>query len=141
MQLKKFTDYALRLLIQLAVNPEQRVNIDTVAASFQISRNHLLKIVTELSSQGIIHTQRGKHGGLTLNRPARDINVGELIASLEGKAPLVECAKPACPIAPVCELKGVLNEAQEAFYTVLRKYSLQDLVQGREKQLLNLISV
>ena len=141
MQLKKFTDYSLRLLIQLAVNPDVLVNINTVASAFDISRNHLLKIVTELSRQGLIRTQRGKHGGLSLNRPAADINVGELIASLEGKAPIVDCVSPVCPIAPACGLKSVLDEAQQAFYQVLGKYSLEDLVHGKESRLLKLISV
>jgi len=140
MQLKKFTDYSLRLLIQLAVNPDEWVNINSVASAFDISRNHLLKIVTELTRQGLIQTQRGKHGGLKLNRQASQINVGELIASLEGTSPLVDCRSPQCPILPACGLKGALDEAEAAFFQVLGKYSLEDLVRGKENRLLKLIS-
>jgi Rrf2 family nitric oxide-sensitive transcriptional repressor len=140
MQLKKFTDYSLRLLIQLAITPEEWVRINTVATSFDISRNHLLKIVTELSQQGLIQTQRGKHGGLRLKHAAAEINIGELIASLEGKGPLVDCSSPMCPILPSCGLKSVLDEAQAAFYQSLRRYTLDDLVHGQERQLLKLIS-
>ena len=140
MQLKKFTDYSLRLLIQLAVTPGEWVSINTVATSYDISRNHLLKIVTELSQQGLIQTQRGKHGGLRLNRAPSEINVGELIASLEGKGTLVDCSTPLCPILPACSLRTVLDEAQAAFYQSLRRYTLDDLVRGQERQLIKLIS-
>jgi len=140
MQLKKFTDYSLRLLIQLAVNPDEWVSINSVASSFAISRNHLLKIVTELSRQQLIQTQRGKHGGLKLNRAATDINVGDLISSLEAKAPLVDCGSPLCPILPVCGLKAALDEAEAVFYRSLRRYSLDDLVHGQEQKIQQMIS-
>jgi Rrf2 family nitric oxide-sensitive transcriptional repressor len=140
MQLKKFTDYSLRLLIQLAVNPDEWISINAVASAFDISRNHLLKVVTELSRQGLIQTQRGKHGGLKLNRPAAQINVGELIASLEGSSPVVDCRSPICPILPACGLKSALDEAEAAFYQSLHRYSLEDLVHGQERKILKLIS-
>lgn len=140
MQLKRFSDYSLRLLIHLAVHPDAWVSIQEVATDFSISRNHLLKIVTELNRLEIIQTQRGKHGGIKLRREASNINVGELIAELEGRAPLIDCAQPPCPIVSVCRLRTVLDEAEQAFYQSLYRYSLQDLIQGQRQALLQKLS-
>lgn len=140
MQLKKFTDFALRLLIQLAVTPGEWVNIATVASTYGVPRNHLLKIVTELHQQGLIQTHRGKHGGVQLAVAATAINVGDLLQHLEGGLPIVNCDQPQCPILPACELRRALDEAEAAFFNSLRRYSLADLVQGQQQNLQRLMA-
>ena len=72
MQLTLFTDYALRTLVFLALQPEKQLStITEVADRFTISRNHVVKIVHQLGMKGYIETIRGKHGGIRLARPHR----------------------------------------------------------------------
>ncbi|HSH56509.1 MAG TPA: Rrf2 family transcriptional regulator, partial [Halomonas sp.] len=66
MHLTRFTDYSLRVLLYLAVKGEQRSTITEIAERFEISRNHLMKVVQDLSHHGYITSIRGKHGGLLL---------------------------------------------------------------------------
>ncbi len=136
MRLNLQTDYALRLLMQLAVNTDQLVTIADVAARYDISRNHLMKVAHILGKEGVIETVRGRSGGLALARRAETINIGDVIRRMEADFSVVECFQGdggGCLITPACRLKGVLNEAIEAFLSVVDQYTLADLVRRNSK--------
>lgn len=138
MRLTRHTDYALRVLIYLSVHPAQRVSIRDVADAYGISHNHLTKVAQRLQRGGWIRTARGQGGGISLARSPSEINVGEVTRQLERADVLVECMGPDgnCPIAPVCELRGALAAALEAFMAVLENYTLADLAGGRRRDAL-----
>jgi Rrf2 family nitric oxide-sensitive transcriptional repressor len=129
MRLKSYTDFALRVLMFIGCQPERRATIAEIAASYGISRNHLMKVAFELGRAGYVATVRGKNGGLRLARPAAEIGVGDLVRRMEGDMALAPCmvSAAACAITPACRLKGVLHEAREAFLGVLDGYTLADL--------------
>lgn len=130
MRLTVFTDYAFRVLIYLALQPGSRVTIRDIASGYDISRNHLMKVVNGLTRAEFVDASRGVNGGLILARPADEITLGAVIRHTEEDFALVECFRPdnRCRITPVCALKGVLGEAQDAFLDVLDGYSVADLV-------------
>jgi len=134
MRLTGFTDYSLRVLIYLACEPGRRATIAEIAAAFEVSQNHLTKVVHFLGQSGLVATVRGKGGGLGLAREPADIGVGEVVRCTEGAAMPAECfdkAANTCSIARVCRLHGVLQEAADAFHAVLDRYTLADLVHNR----------
>jgi Rrf2 family nitric oxide-sensitive transcriptional repressor len=136
MKLTTFTDYSLRVLIYLATGPERRATIAEIAAAFDVSENHLVKVVHHLGKCGWLATVRGKGGGMELARPPSRINVGEVVREAEGTAVVAECFADTdshCVIASSCRLKGVLAEAVKAFYAVLDRYTLADLVSNRSE--------
>lgn len=130
MQLTQFTDYSLRALIYIALRKEL-CTINDIANAYSISSNHLLKIIHNLSKMGVIKTARGKSGGITLAQNPSEINLGELVFKLEPNFDLVPCfnkEKANCCIAPVCKLKRILLDAKEKFLTVLKEYTLEDIL-------------
>jgi Rrf2 family nitric oxide-sensitive transcriptional repressor len=130
MRLNLQSDYALRLLMQLAVNPDRLVTIAEVSDRFRISRNHLMKVAHLLGREGFVQTVRGRSGGLRLARPSEEISVGEVVRRMEADFAIVECfpgGGGGCLITPGCRLKGVLREALEAFLSVLDRSTLADL--------------
>lgn len=134
MRLTVYTDYALRVLMYVAVRAEPRPTIGQIAASYGISRNHLMKVVHELGVAGFLETVRGKNGGLRLARPAAEIGLGEVVRRTEPDLALVPCFDPinaACAITPACRLRGALNQARQAFLKVLDDYTVADLVENR----------
>ena len=130
MQLTRFTDYAYRVLIYLAREPDGLATIDEIAASYDISRNHLMKVVHRLSTAGYIETVRGKGGGMRLARPARQIPLGRVARDMEENMHIVQCLENGfrnCTLLPSCVLKTALVEARDNFLKTLDRYSLADL--------------
>jgi Rrf2 family transcriptional regulator, nitric oxide-sensitive transcriptional repressor len=129
MQLTQYTDYALRVLIYVSLQKKQaRVTVPEIAKHFQISRNHLIKVVHNLGTLGYLHTTRGKGGGICLQRTPDLINLGEVVRAMEVKLDPVDCITRPCPILPQCALRGILYKARDQFLQVLDGYTLADLV-------------
>ena len=135
MRLKTYTDYTLRVLIRLAVQPEGLTTIAEIAENYGISENHLMKVVHQLGVAGYVETVRGRNGGIRLAQSPADINIGEIVRRTEPDLDLVPCfnASGACIIEPACILKGALDEALDAFLAVLDRYTLADLVRPQRK--------
>lgn len=141
MQLTLHTDYSLRVLMYLALESGRLATISDVANAYSISRNHLVKVVHALAGHGFINTYRGKGGGMQLARDPAEISVGAVVRRMEGTLEIIDCTGPACAILPGCLLKGVLDEARDAFLAVLDGYTLQDLVASRRPRLARLLKI
>lgn len=136
MRLTVYTDYALRLLMYLALKDGGLATIAEIAGSYGISRNHLMKVAYELGAAGYIETVRGRGGGLRLAKAAGSIRLGDVVRRTEPDMALVTCFKPIdapCPIKRCCVLRDALERACSAFAQVLDSYSLADLVRPRSR--------
>ncbi len=141
MQLTLFSDYSLRVLIFLSLRRNEVVTINEISDAYGISRNHLLKVVHNLSLQGFIKSSRGQAGGLWLERQPEEINVGEVLRNTESNFDLVECfdaSNNTCPIAGLCVLQTVMGRAVKQFLAEFDKYTLADLIPNKKKLLGNL---
>jgi Rrf2 family nitric oxide-sensitive transcriptional repressor len=142
MRLTRYTDYSLRVLMYLAVRSEHRATIEEISQAYDVSRAHLMKVVHELGRAGFVETMRGRGGGLRLARTLDALTVGEVVRRTEEQMDLVECFDPAtshCRIESACALRGVLEEALEAFLATLDGYTLADLVARRRGPLNDLL--
>jgi Rrf2 family nitric oxide-sensitive transcriptional repressor len=137
MRLSTFSDYNLRVLMYLAIQPDRLATIAEIAAAHAISENHLMKVVHQLGRSGYIETVRGKGGGMRLAKAPQEIVLGEVIRQSEGDFAMVECfaENSACRILPACRLKGILGEALSALFLVLDDYTLADLVKKPQAHL------
>ncbi|WP_076414205.1 Rrf2 family transcriptional regulator [Shewanella sp. UCD-KL12] len=133
MQLTRYTDFGIRTLMYLAIQPERETlfRISEITEVFELSPNHVSKIVHHLGKLGYLQTIRGKSGGFKLGMSPDDINIGQLVRVLENSLAPIDCSKPYCRFTPACQLKGVLAEAVSAYLTVLDQYSLSDIVSNR----------
>lgn len=133
MRLTAHADYALRLLMYLAVQEDELITISASAEHYGISKNHLMKVAHKLGQLGYIETVRGRSGGLRLARDANSINIGDVVREIEVGDALVACfpnGSGGCLISPSCRLKGILAEAIEAFFQSLDQFTLANLVDG-----------
>ena len=134
MKLTAFTDYSLRVLMYLAANSGRKCTIAEIATAFGISEHHLVKIVHFLGKQGWIATIRGKGGGMTLAMQPGDICLGQVVRDTERSAVPAECFEAGggqCTLSGCCGLKGALAQAVQAFYGVLDRYTLADVMANR----------
>ncbi|BCV38704.1 MULTISPECIES: Rrf2 family transcriptional regulator [Shewanella] len=135
MQLTRYTDFGIRTLMYLAIQPERETlfRIAEITEVFDLSPNHVSKIVHHLGKLGYLQTIRGKSGGFRLGMTPELINVGELVRALENSLAPIDCSKPYCRLTPACQLKGVLAQAVDAYLAVLDRYTLADIVSNQQE--------
>ena len=128
MQLTKHTDYAFRVLIYLASIPEDRLStVQQIAAQFDVSRSHIMKVVHKLAGAGLIQASRGQSGGIKLGQPKETINLRTVIELMEATLSPVNCDSPMCIIKKNCTLKNILFDAQRQYLAHVGQYTLADL--------------
>ena len=132
MRLTNFSDYALRLLMLAAAQPDRLITIEETAEVYGISRAHLMKVANQLTRAGFLRAVRGRSGGLTLARKPDQINLGDVLRATEPDFDLVECftAYNRCMLTPRCRLRGILHDALAAFSETVGSHTLADLVLG-----------
>lgn len=147
MQLKKYTDYGLRILMYLAsfdaeipAQAPKLATIREICDTFELSANHVNKVVHHLGRLQLITTRRGKNGGFILAKAPKDISLAYVIRQLEGDEKWIDCENPYCIAAPACELKGIVARGKELFYDYLEQYTLQSLLK-QAPQLQQLFSI
>ena len=135
MRLAQHTDYGMRVLIYAAMQwPTGKLaSIQEIARAYGISANHLMKVVHRLGLLGLLHTQRGRNGGLRLAGDPSTLRLGHLVKTLEADMHLVECSsdsEPVCPLAGMCRFASALDEAKDAFFAALDRHTLADAAEG-----------
>lgn len=130
MRLTTFSDYSMRVMMYLGLQHGQLVTIADIAQAYDISENHLTKVVHHLAVRGYVETVRGKGGGLRMTREPSTVNLGELVRYTEGDGGLLPCLdhEGSCCIQTSCRLMGILQEAHAALFAVLDKYTMADLL-------------
>jgi Rrf2 family transcriptional regulator, nitric oxide-sensitive transcriptional repressor len=134
MRLTHFSDYGLRVLMYLASRDGDHVTSEEMAERFNVSWNHLLKVVRRLNELGYVEAKRGAQGGVRLLPASLDVTVGEVVRNLEPQRELVECFNEetnTCPLTEGCRLAPVLARASSAFLRELDEVRVRDLVGAR----------
>lgn len=134
MRLTRQTSYAVRTLMYCAVNAPDLSRVSDVAKAYGISELFLFKLIKPLVENNLLETVRGRHGGIRLARAASEITLLDVVRLTEENFALAECFEggdTVCPLVGGCELNGALTEALEAFFAVLRSYSIADLTDRR----------
>ena len=108
-------------------NSDALVTARAAAEAFNVPYTHMVKVVHRLSTMGFLTTTRGKGGGLRLSRPAESIRIGQVIRATEPAAPLIDCGGLECPLRFDCRLKDALDDANNAFFRELDRYTLAEI--------------
>jgi len=131
MRLNANTDFLYRSMIYVAVHSDRLVTTREIAESYGLSQNHIAKVTQDLIKLGLLEGVRGRGGGVRLARPAAEITLDDLISQPEVMAGVIDCQNGIggpCKIVPACRLKGIFAEAYQAFLSVLKSYTLADLI-------------
>jgi Rrf2 family nitric oxide-sensitive transcriptional repressor len=128
------TDYALRTLMFLAIQP-QRTTIGDVAQRFNISSAHVAKVVNQLARLRLVRSVRGVGGGIELAQPPDQIRIGQVVTAFEGSMKLLDCidAEGVCVIESFCRLKSVLGEAERIQMEYLNSITLADVLPSNQQ--------
>jgi Rrf2 family protein len=102
------TALALHSMVHLAIDPDGKSTTGEIAEVFEVSRHHLAKVHQRLTKAGLINSNRGPAGGVTLAKAPKNITLLEVYEVMEGSMLCNPClfGKSKCPRAD-CVL-GVL---------------------------------
>ena len=138
-RLTVYTDYSLRTLLYLALrDADYLATIQEIADTYNISKNHLMKVTYELGKLGYIETIRGRGGGIRIEMDPSSITIGQVVRQTEDDFNIVECfnhEQNLCIISPACKLKHILYDAMQAYLNVLDQYTLADIAQNKDELL------
>ena len=131
MRLTRFTKYSLRVLIYLGQNTDSRVTIHQISEAYDISKNHLMKVVSNLTRSKFVAAQRGHGGGIQLNRPPEDINLSEVISATEKDLQELDTSghSDIAPLDADTRLSSYLHHALLAYLQELGQFTLADILQ------------
>jgi len=137
MRLSNYTDYSFRVLIYLAARQENGdlATIREISEVYSISKNHLVKVVHQLSKRGYLETSTGKNGGIRLGMPAARINLGTIVKEMETSFNLVDChvGSKGCIIGKNCQLEGIIQKSLQAFLGEMSQYTLEDITSNKRE--------
>ena len=131
MKLTAYTNYALRMLMYVALKDGQPASVKEIADAYKISVNHLKKAAIEMSKYGYLDTLQGRYGGYILAQNPQSIIIGDVVRITEGDLEMVECFNPetnTCPLIEVCKLSRLFKKALKAFLDVLDDVTLADMI-------------
>ena len=135
MRLTQFSNFAIRILMYAGLKPGGLSALPEIARAYGISHDHLKKASAELCRFGHLEAVRGREGGVRLAKAPEAIRLGDVVRQTEGNVTLVECFNPAtntCPLHADCRFRIALGEALEAFFAVLDRHTIADLIENRE---------
>ena len=133
MLITRASEYAILSLIVLS-KAKDPMDSETLSRELSIPKSFLAKILQTLAKVGILKSYKGVNGGFALNKDVKDIQMLEVISSVEGKAPAVfECAPSEgdCPSnkANSCSIWPFLNKLQGKIDSFLSKLTLADIIE------------
>lgn len=135
MRLTRQTNYAIRILMYCTANDGRLSRIPEIAAAYSVSELFLFKILQPLVENGLVATVRGRNGGVKLGRSADTITLFDVVRVTEENFAMAECFEPDggsdCPLIDHCSLNSALREALNAFFAVLERHTIADLVAAR----------
>jgi len=127
-------DYALRVLVDVANSAARTKAVVTreIAERQRVPRVFLTKIVAQLASHGMLRTQRGKGGGVTLGKRAEDINLLDVIEAFEGSLQFNQCSHDGkcCMLSEGCNIRVFWRGAEGHLKDFFRARTLADLLEA-----------
>lgn len=131
MQITRQADYATRTILHLArIGKNQHVATSQVAKEQKIPPAFLVKIISQLSIAGILHTSRGLRGGVRLAREPENITLLEVVEAIDGPIQLNECvdSNGVCSFEETCPMRLVWCDVQNKLVAKLKKTNFAQLI-------------
>jgi len=136
MRIPMKVDYGVRALVDLAGQPDVHRPVRTadIAGRQGIPEPYLDQVLTTLNKFGLITSRRGPQGGHVLARSATDITLDEVVATLDGRNPPLECIDDAteCALSGCCAQRDIWRDVEDAIHAVLTTTTIADLAQRQQ---------
>jgi Rrf2 family protein len=122
-------EYALRAVVMLASRPGEAITTQEVAERTQVPAAYLAKILQGLTRAGIVRSQRGVGGGVTLARPPAELTILEVVNAVEPIQRIRTCPlKIGSHGTRLCPLHRRLDRALEQMEVAFAQTTLAEVL-------------
>lgn len=131
LRLSKMNDYAVVVMGHMANHSGERLTAPDIADATGIAPATVSQVLKKLNHGGLVLSQRGAHGGYSLQRGATDISVAEIVEALEGPVALTACVDGAvghCGVETFCPIRGGWDRVNTAMRQALESVKLADML-------------
>lgn len=144
MILSKKTRYAIVALTRLAREyGKSPLQIKDIAREEKIPQSFLENILLDLKKSGILGSNLGKSGGYYLLKRPCDVSLAEVVRHFEGTISMMYCVsdnsyRPCefCRDEATCNIRSVFKEIHDNTFSVLKRTTLQELINERKRDTL-----
>ena len=91
MILSKTSEYAVRILVYMAANDDNRYSAKFLYEQLNIPYKYLTKLMTDLTKRGCIESIQGRNGGFRIIKDLKDITLASIVEAVEGVNNLSGC--------------------------------------------------
>jgi Rrf2 family protein len=133
MQLTRESDYAVRVIVDLAGRPPgDVVRTEDLSQSTGVPRAYLAKIIQILSRVGFVRTRQGPTGGVSLLKDPANLTLRQMVEAVEGPIYLNRCLiRPGeCPRDSFCTVHPVWARIQEVLIREIDAVTARDLAEA-----------
>jgi len=132
MKISRSTGYAILAVGYIARHQKQGIILSqSVSKAYNIPLEYLLKIMQQLVRANILRSKRGPRGGFSMARPAKKINLLQIIEAVEG--PMIsqlDLAEQAPGDKFSIKAEQTYEKAIAQARSVFEKAKLTDLLEG-----------
>ncbi len=126
----KQCEYAIQALIYLSKKTETEwISIKEIADHLNIPQHFLGKIFQMLSNKRILKSKKGLQGGFCLSKPSSDINLKDIVDTIDGDAYSTACVAgfPNCSNDSPCPLHNSWKDLREGIVKMLKMRNLKQM--------------
>ena len=129
MKLSKTSEYALRILIFMAKEPEKLYTAKQLIEELKVSDKYLRRLMTDLSKSGFIRSVQGREGGYTFIKSINEIFLFDVIDSVEGMDKLNGCVLgfEKCSCTNPCAMHEIWQHVRAELNKVFRETTLSNM--------------
>ena len=129
LRISKLADYATVIMVYLSRRAPKLSSAREVASFTHLALPTVSKILKKLNAAGLLHSVRGVAGGYSLQFPAAEISIAQIVYAVDDSRGLTECSwhNGACSLQSVCQIKGNWQAISQAVDAALDSVSLETL--------------
>jgi FeS assembly SUF system regulator len=130
LRVSRLTDYATVVMTCIAAHPGDVLSTAQIAEEAHLELPTVSKLLKSLGHAGLVDSFRGVNGGYRLARPAREINLAEIVEAMEGPIGMTECGtrEGQCGREAQCGVRGSWQRINHMLDGALRAVSLADVL-------------
>ena len=146
MKLSKRGEYALRSMINLGIAAKvgrSLLRVTELAKAEDLPVKFLEQVMQQLREAGFVESERGKHGGYRLAKPAGEIHIGRIVRLIDGPLAPIGCVSQTayepcnCPDEAHCGLRMLMLDVRNAIAAILDRYTLADVVEVTTRKMVS----